>query len=434
MPSLSITKLSPVALLLRASSRSRGAAGLQRAAVYVPVFAEHPRLLLKFLQAALHACGSGEEAPPDSAARAAVLAVHNTLIELLLADRLAATPPPGSLPKAAAGGRETPGGEEDGEERAASEWTPAAGGGEAEAEAEAEEVEEEDGEERSADALRFLRDAWPAGSPARYDPSHALVLCQTRGHAAGLLFLYERLRMYPELLRCHMAQGDAKGLLDAAARLGAREPGLWRDVLAHFGGMDLGGGAEGGGGGGGEKGQPPPMSPADCVAAVRQALTHVERGRLLPPLAVLQALSKNGSLPLSVVKEYVRRALEEEAASVAEDRAACERYEAETARMRAETSELRTRARVFQNNRCSLCTQTLDLPAAHFMCMHSFHTRCLGENDRECPVCAPENRAIAEVKRALEAAAADQDRFFQALENSEDGFAVVAEHFGRVQL
>jgi hypothetical protein len=35
------------------------------------------------------------------------------------------------------------------------------------------------------------------------------------------------------------------------------------------------------------------------------------------------------------------------------------------------------------------------------------------------------------VKRALSAAAGDQDRFFQALENSEDGFAVVAEHFGR---
>ena len=50
---------------------------------------------------------------------------------------------------------------------------------------------------------------------------------------------------------------------------------------------------------------------------------------------------------------------------------------------------------------------------------------------RECPKCAPETRGILEVKRALAAAAADQDRFFQALENSDDGFAVVAEHYGR---
>ena len=40
---------------------------------------------------------------------------------------------------------------------------------------------------------------------------------------------------------------------------------------------------------------------------------------------------------------------------------------------------------------------------------------------------------VLEIKRALEAAATDpdQDKFFQALENSEDGFSVVAEHFGR---
>ena len=103
----------------------------------------------------------------------------------------------------------------------------------------------------------------------------------------------------------------------------------------------------------------------------------------------------------------------------------------ETGRMRAELKELRTCARVFQNNRCALCTQALDLPAAHFMCMHSFHGRCLGEADAECPVCAPEKRSLDELKAALAAAAADQDRFYQALENSEDGFTVIAEHLGR---
>jgi len=395
-----------VALLLRACTRAKGPAGLVRAAAAVPLFSERPRQLLRFLTAALHACGGGEE----GAAAAAATSVHNTLLELLLAERLVAAPPPAApaTPSRRRGG-------EEGEEEAEA----AEAGGLPDAEADAEE-EEDDGDERAAAALALLRDAWPAGAFARYDASHALVLCQTRGCTGGLLFLYERLRMYPELLRCYMAAGDTRGLLDAAARLGAREPALWRDVLTHFGGLDLSSGAAAA-----------TLSAADCVAAVRTALGHVERGRLLPPLVVLQALSANGSLPLSVVKDYVRRALEEEAAAVAEDRAACERYEAETARMRAEATDLRTRARVFQNNRCSLCTQTLDLPAAHFMCMHSFHTRCLGENDRECPVCAPENRAIQEVKRALAAAAADQDRFFQALENSDDGFSVVADHFGR---
>lgn len=329
----------------------------------------------------MDACGSGDDAPP--AAAPAVAAVHNTLLELLLAERLAPPPPPTSR-------------------HGAHVHAPPA---DAHADADA------DADARADAALRFLRDAWPAGGAARYDASHALVLCQTRGHDQGLLFLYERLRMYPELLRAYMAAGDARGLLDAAARLGGREPALWREVLEHFGGASSGS--------------------DEAAAAVTEALSHVERGRLLPPLTVLQTLSRNGALPLSLVREYVRRALAEEAQAVAEDRAAALRYEQETLRMRAEAADLRTCARVFQNNRCALCTQTLDLPAAHFLCMHSFHTRCLGENDRECPVCAPENRAVLEVKRALAAAAQDQDRFFQALENSDDGFAVVAEHFGR---
>lgn len=76
----------------------------------------------------------------------------------------------------------------------------------------------------------------------------------------------------------------------------------------------------------------------------------------------------------------------------------------------AQVRDLRTQARVFQNNRCSACQAPLDLPAVHFLCMHSFHQRCLGDNERECVKCAPENRTVMEIKRSLEASAADQAR------------------------
>ena len=34
---------------------------------------------------------------------------------------------------------------------------------------------------------------------------------------------------------------------------------------------------------------------------------------------------------------------------------------------------LTSSARIFQLNKCTLCHQQLDLPAVHFLCMHSFH-------------------------------------------------------------
>jgi len=82
-------------------------------------------------------------------------------------------------------------------------------------------------------------------------------------------------------------------------------------------------------------------------------------------------------------------------------------------------------AKIFQLNKCTYCTSPLDLPAVHFLCMHSFHQRCLGENEQECPgtkiskdllihsVCAPQNKKIFEIKRALEDNIGQHDQFFK---------------------
>jgi hypothetical protein len=48
-------------------------------------------------------------------------------------------------------------------------------------------------------------------------------------------------------------------------------------------------------------------------------------------------------------------------------------FAASHALARGQVRDLKTQARVFQNNRCSACQAPLDLPAVHFLCMHSFH-------------------------------------------------------------
>ena len=99
--------------------------------------------------------------------------------------------------------------------------------------------------------------------------------------------------------------------------------------------------------------------------------------------------------------------------------------------MQKELKDLKTQARVFQNSKCSACSAPLELPAVHFLCMHSFHSRCLGENERECPICTPQNYTILDMKRSQRASIAEPDKFFTQLQHSGDGFAVVAEYFGR---
>ncbi len=162
---------------------------------------------------------------------------------------------------------------------------------------------------------------------------------------------------------------------------------------------------------------------------------------------------------------------------MAADREASSRLQAETATMRAEVAKMRSQPRVFQNSRCAAaprasihrawpargggsgvsasgpcaavpsaqrpprrprpprrCAATgapLELPVVHFLCGHSFNQRSLGDGDSECPLCAPEFRRVLEIRRSLRAGGLQQDRFFTELREAGDGFAVVAEHFGR---
>jgi len=49
------------------------------------------------------------------------------------------------------------------------------------------------------------------------------------------------------------------------------------------------------------------------------------------------------------------------------------RYREDTTRMQGEIEALKSEARVFQDMKCTNCGGTLDLPAVHFMCGHSYH-------------------------------------------------------------
>ncbi|CAN1121102.1 Vacuolar protein-sorting-associated protein 11 homolog [Linum perenne] len=272
---------------------------------------------------------------------------------------------------------------------------------------------EKDRTERRQKGLLLLKSSWPSDQEQPlYDVDLAIILCETNAFTEGLLYLYEKMKLYKEVIACYMQAHDHEGLIACCKKLGdsgnGGDPTLWADLLKYFG--ELG---------------------EDCSNEVKEVLTYIERDDILPPIIVLQALSRNPCLTLSVIKDYVARKLEQESKLIEEDRRASEKYQDETAAMRKEIQDLRTNARIFQLSKCTACTFTLDLPAVHFMCMHSFHQRCLGDNEKECPECAPEYRSVLEMKRNLEQNSKDQDRFFQQVKGSKDGFSVIAEYFGK---
>ncbi|ONK75987.1 uncharacterized protein A4U43_C03F22650 [Asparagus officinalis] len=268
-------------------------------------------------------------------------------------------------------------------------------------------------QERFQKGLALLNSAWTSDMEhPLYDLDLAIILCEMNAFKDGLLFLYEKMKLYKEVIACYMQAHDHEGLIQCCKKLGdstqGGDPSLFADLLKYFG--ELG---------------------EDCSKEVKEILTYIERDDVLPPIVVLQTLSKNPCLTLSVVKDYIARKLEQESKLIEDDRMSIEKYQEDTASMRKEIHELKSNAKIFQLSKCTACTFTLDLPAVHFMCMHSFHLRCLGDNEKECPECAPEYRLVLETKRNLEVNAKEQDQFFKQVKSSKDGFSVIADYFGK---
>ncbi|XP_059661201.1 vacuolar protein-sorting-associated protein 11 homolog [Cornus florida] len=362
---------------------------------FLNIFIHHPPSLMEFLEKYTNKV-------KDSPAQ---VEIHNTLLELYLSDDL--NFPSISLVES--------GGDRDlRAERTSGETVMAKAESNGKSISDRKDLnKEKDRQERLQKGLRLLKSAWPAElEQPLYDVDLAIILCEMNGFREGHLYLYEKMKLYKEVISCYMQAHDHDGLIACCKRLGdsgkGGDPSLWADLLKYFG--ELG---------------------EECSKEVKEVLTYIERDDILPPIIVLQTLSRNPCLTLSVIKDYIARKLEQESKLIEEDRRAIEKYQEEALTMRREIQDLRTNARIFQLSKCTACTFTLDLPAVHFMCMHSFHQRCLGDNEKECPECAPEYRAVLEMKRSLEQNSKEQDRFFHQVKSSKDGFSVIAEYFGK---
>eukprot|EP00164_Ancoracysta_twista_P003478 GFYU01004640.1.p1 GENE.GFYU01004640.1~~GFYU01004640.1.p1 ORF type:complete len:938 (-),score=267.55 GFYU01004640.1:157-2970(-) len=257
--------------------------------------------------------------------------------------------------------------------------------------------------DRRDKALALLRN-----EHSNYDPDHALLLCQLHEFKPGLLCLYQKLKLYQHILELHMESRDPDAVLKICKRDGDKDPNLWVQALTYFVKLD-----------------------GDWEREIRDILSSIERENLLSPLLVIQLLSEDPNIKLGVVKDYISRRLQHENQLIAEDQRQITKYREDTQKMRDEIEELQSSAKIFQKNKCEACSQPLELPSVHFLCMHSFHQRCLGDNESECVACAQQNSSILEIKRSLENSAGQHEQFFRQLDGATDGFSTVAEYFGR---
>jgi len=162
-----------------------------------------------------------------------------------------------------------------------------------------------------------------------------------------------------------------------------------------------------------------------------EVLRVVEERKILPPLGVVQVLSRNEVASVGLVKEWLLARIRTAREEVHTDEQLTASYRLETATKLKQVEELSDidQPRLFHATQCSQCGGPLDLPSVHFMCKHSFHQRCLGDHDTECPLCVHEHGVIQEIRRNNERLADKHDLFLADVK--ENGFHAVAAAFGR---
>jgi len=131
---------------------------------------------------------------------------------------------------------------------------------------------------------------------SKYDDDYALILCKLHDFRDGLLFLYEKLQLFHEIIEYYMENDEYDNILKACKRYGDKEPNLWVEALSYFASKDK-----------------------DYPKEIIEVLTNIDRENLLPPLLVIKSLSRKPTATLSLIKEYITKRLHTENQLIAED-------------------------------------------------------------------------------------------------------------------
>ncbi|RUS26976.1 hypothetical protein BC938DRAFT_483872, partial [Jimgerdemannia flammicorona] len=165
-------------------------------------------------------------------------------------------------------------------------------------------------------ALNLLKDP-----SVPYDTNQALVLCHLKTFDDGIVYLYERMEMYRDIVRFWMEKDETDRVIEAVAN--PRDTTIYPLVLTYFSST--------------------PETLSKSTFELLQVLQRIESADLLPPLQVVQALSRNSVATVGLLKGYMAKKIENERKEVEEDRQLIQSYRDETEKKRREIEELKSK-------------------------------------------------------------------------------------------
>jgi hypothetical protein len=221
---------------------------------------------------------------------------------------------------------------------------------------------------------------------------HALMLCQSKNFIPGVLVIFERLGLFYDIIKYFMDINNYE-MIKKYLRDLAKKPNplnknmnwdsqsdsfmyLW--VLQYFV----------------ERRRVSKHEITTIDEHIKDLIKDIESEEILSPIEVIDVLlatdenytPKEGTgVKTKLIKEYFTRKTKSLIKKTEEHNEKIRANHTETTKLRSEIEESITTATIYASQKCSKCALPLELPTIHFMCKHSYHSRCA--TDEHCPKC-----------------------------------------------
>ncbi|KAF0988530.1 hypothetical protein HZS_8097, partial [Henneguya salminicola] len=258
----------------------------------------------------------------------------------------------------------------------------------------------------------------------KYDLDHALMLCQLNNFIKGLVALYEKMQKFSMILQYHMEVCDYQSIINDCIKYGQHEPYLWIKALEFF-----------------------TKNSEECEKYLKEiiscklveCLLDVNLNNLITPLDLIETLSKSEKTEVRLIKDYINEHFKNANSIIQkviiifmiQNNEEIVKRKHELSRIQQEIASIESGNKVFQNSKCSMCQNTLELPVVHYLCGHSYHQYCAEslEQDNECPIC---NEKAEMIKQKFDITYTEKElseRFEKEISISSDPFQTAFKYF-----
>uniref|UniRef100_A0A1I8BXT0 RING-type domain-containing protein n=1 Tax=Meloidogyne hapla TaxID=6305 RepID=A0A1I8BXT0_MELHA len=214
-----------------------------------------------------------------------------------------------------------------------------------------------------------------------------------------------------ELLRYLLSEGNIIEVIELCGEKALRE--MWIDLIGHV------------------CAGPNKTKKDDLIALLKR----ISQSDLLHPLVVLEMLSKDDSLQVGDIRDYIVAWLEKQNAAIKISENKLREQQKRLEGMNAEIDDLENNVQVFQVSKCAVCNNPLQVPSIHFLCRHSYHANCFesysGNSPDQCPACtvsARKNTKDQEASAAKQPKQLVYQQFKNELETCPDAMALISEY------